>query len=123
MKKEKSEKKKGGCLKIALIAVAIIIVLGIIGSMGNSGDDKKETKAQTQETTKAETETEPVSESITTANEEETVPTEYKSALKKAKSYSDTMYMSKASIYNQLTSEYGEKFTPEAAQYAIDNLE
>ena len=40
MKKEKSEKKKGGCLKIALIAVAIIIVLGIIGSMGNSGNDK-----------------------------------------------------------------------------------
>ena len=33
------------------------------------------------------------------------------------------MYMSKASIYNQLTSEYGEKFTPEAAQYAIDNLD
>lgn len=50
-------------------------------------------------------------------------PSEYKSALKKAKSYSDTMYMSKASIYNQLTSEYGEKFSPEAAQYAIDNLD
>lgn len=50
------------------------------------------------------------------------VPTEYKSALKKAKSYSDMMHMSKAAIYDQLTSEYGEKFTPEAAQYAIDNL-
>lgn len=31
--------------------------------------------------------------------------------------------MSKQGIYDQLTSEYGEKFSPEAAQYAIDNLE
>ena len=33
------------------------------------------------------------------------------------------MHMSKAGIYDQLTSEYGEKFSPEAAQYAMDNLE
>jgi hypothetical protein len=32
------------------------------------------------------------------------------------------MHMSKAGIYHQLTSEYGEKFSPEAAQYAVDNL-
>lgn len=32
------------------------------------------------------------------------------------------MHMSKAGIYEQLTSEYGEKFSPEAAQYAVDNL-
>jgi len=30
--------------------------------------------------------------------------------------------MSKQGIYDQLTSDYGEKFTPEAAQYAVDNL-
>jgi len=30
--------------------------------------------------------------------------------------------MSKAGIYDQLTSEYGENFPPEAAQYAIDNI-
>ena len=54
---------------------------------------------------------------------EEDIPTEYKSALKKAESYSKTMSMSKAGVYDQLTSEYGEKFTAEAAQYAIDNME
>jgi len=48
--------------------------------------------------------------------------TEEKNALKKAESYSKTMYMSKAGIYKQLTSEYGEGFTAEAAQYAIDNI-
>ena len=51
------------------------------------------------------------------------VPREYKSALKKAQSYAKIMSMSKAGIYDQLTSEYGEKFTPEAGQYAIDHLE
>lgn len=54
---------------------------------------------------------------------EKKVPTEYKSALRKAGSYSKTMYMSKAGIYDQLTSEYGENFSAEAAQYAIDNVE
>src|SRR5690606_33110358 len=54
--------------------------------------------------------------------QEPKVPKEYESALSKAKTYSDMMHMSKRGIYDQLTSEYGEKFTVEAAQYAIDNL-
>ena len=33
------------------------------------------------------------------------------------------MHMSKAGIYDQLISEYGEKFTEEEAQSAVDNLE
>lgn len=43
-------------------------------------------------------------------------------ALKKAESYSETMNMSKQGIYEQLTSENGEKFTADEAQYAIDTL-
>ncbi|MFC5542088.1 Ltp family lipoprotein [Ureibacillus suwonensis] len=31
--------------------------------------------------------------------------------------------MSNSAIYDQLVSEYGEKFTPEEAQYAIDHLQ
>lgn len=48
--------------------------------------------------------------------------TEEKNALKKAESYSKTMYMSKQGIYKQLTSSV-EGFTKEAAQYAIDNID
>ncbi len=48
---------------------------------------------------------------------------EEKNALKKALSYSQTMHMSKKGIYKQLISEYGEGFTEEAAQYAIDNVD
>lgn len=33
------------------------------------------------------------------------------------------MHMSKAAIYDQLVSEYGEQFSEEAAQYAMDNLQ
>lgn len=32
------------------------------------------------------------------------------------------MHMSKSGVYDQLTSEYGENFPVEAAQYAIDNI-
>lgn len=54
--------------------------------------------------------------------EKDNIPTEYKNALKKAETYSKTMNMSKQGIYDQLTSEYGEQFPEDAAQYAIDNL-
>lgn len=48
---------------------------------------------------------------------------EEENALKKAESYSEMMHMSKKAIYDQLTSEYGENFEAEAAQYAIDHLD
>lgn len=47
---------------------------------------------------------------------------EFKNALKKAEGYSEYQHMSKKSIYEQLTSEYGEGFPKDAAQYAVDNL-
>ena len=79
------------------------------------------TSTQT-ETTQTETasDTAPVAD---TKQEDNNVPTEYKSALRSAKNYSDMMHMSKQGIYDQLTSEYGDKFTAEAAQYAVDNLD
>lgn len=48
--------------------------------------------------------------------------TEQKNALNKAESYA-RMNMSKQGIYEMLTSEYGEKFDKDSAQYAIDNIE
>lgn len=53
----------------------------------------------------------------------EEVSREFKNALKSAKTYSDMMHMSKQGIYDQLTSEYGDQFEADAAQYAIDNLD
>lgn len=55
--------------------------------------------------------------------EDSSVSAEYSSALTKAQSYSDMMHMSKAGLYDQLTSEYGEQFSADAAQYGIDNVD
>lgn len=57
------------------------------------------------------------------AEPENIIPQEYISALNKANSYSNAMYMSKRGIYDQLSSENGEIFSEEAAQCAVDNLE
>lgn len=48
---------------------------------------------------------------------------EYKNALKKAQSYSDLMHLSKERLFQQLTSEYGEKFDREAAKWAVDHVD
>lgn len=81
----------------------------------------REAKEEAEVETKAEEERIAQEEAEAKAKEE-SVPREHKSALKKAQSYAETMNMSDSAIYEQLISEYGEKFTPEEAQYAIDNL-
>ena len=70
-----------------------------------------------------ETKTKETKEKIVETKEDTSVPKEYRNALRNAKTYSDMMHMSKQGIYDQLTSEYGEKFPADAAQYAIDNVE
>lgn len=55
-------------------------------------------------------------------NSSKKIPREYISALIKGQEYADRMYMSKKAIYNQLTSDYGEKFSSDAANYAIANI-
>ena len=104
------------------IVIAFFIVIGTIGGMGDDKSDSADdqTAAQDQEITQ----NSDVEQNVPTQDKaEDNVPTEYKTALKKAKIYSDTMSMSKAGLYDQLTSEYGEKYTAEAAQYAIDNVQ
>ncbi|WP_081099556.1 Ltp family lipoprotein [Corynebacterium glutamicum] len=56
------------------------------------------------------------------ATEKEDVPIEWQNALTKADPYANRQHMSQSRLYNQLTSEYGEGFTEEAAQYAIENV-
>ena len=114
------------------------ILLGIIGA-ASSGDNKTQTAnstIQTQAQAQAQAqvqspapkeEVKVVSSEVSSkpsniVKSEQKVPTEYKSALNKANTYANTMHMSKKGVYNQLISEHGEKFSIEAAQYAIDNI-
>lgn len=46
-----------------------------------------------------------------------------KNALQKAKDYQEEQNMSPDAIYDQLTSDSGEQFTPEEANYAVQHLD
>jgi len=57
------------------------------------------------------------------ANDEVASPTsEQNAAIAQAKSYANSLPISKKSLYKQLTSEYGEKYPADVAQYAIDHI-
>lgn len=118
------------------LIIAGILVLAIIGNM--MGDDKPKEAETAPAAEVAESEA-PATEARTEAPKTEApkteapateppetepdVPREYISALNKAQSYSDMMHMSRAGLYQQLTSEHGEQFSEEAAEYALDNLD
>ena len=135
------QKKQGGITKWGIIAL-VVIVIGAASIGNNSNKDKQ--KPAISENTKTPSEnssvidkdkTEDTSTTKQPSNDatsepepenntkEENIPTEYKSALNSAETYSDMMNMSKAAIYDQLISEYGDKFSKKAAKYAIDNLD
>lgn len=113
--------------------VWLIVAIVLIGIAGNTNKENGSNSTEI-ETSQGVVNEETVVEENAPAgiiNTEETagsegnsnVSTEYKNALKKAETYSSMMHMSRQGIYNQLTSEYGEGFPEDAAQYAIDNIE
>ncbi len=116
----------------AIIVVGLFILGAIFGEdEGETVTEESEEELVASETETDEVSTEPVEE---TAEEpatepevveeaEDDVPMEYKSALNKAESYANSMHMSKQAVFDQLTSEYGEGFSTEAAEYAIENME
>ena len=120
-KSKKKKEKRGGCLKIFGIVFAVFVVIGVISSL--SGGDEQEKKNDTTEAQEAEGTEDTGTQSETVQESEPDVPVEYQNALTKAEQYSENLYMSKQGIYDQLTSEYGEQFSEEAAQYAVDNLQ
>ena len=120
--------KKWLCAVILAVVFFAGVCVGLLGSDANDrGTSSLSYNSDTSDTAKKKDSSKTDSSkskdsSETTPASTPSVPTEYKAALAKAKSYSDFMHMSKQGIYDQLTSEYGEKFPEEAAQYAIDNL-
>jgi hypothetical protein len=115
------------------IILGIVVLLGL-GSMLTGGDDdanmaaapaaETSTVAETSEPEPAATEAEPEPEPepAPEPEPEPEVPSEYRAALRSAQNYLDFMHFSYAGLYDQLTSEYGENFPAEAAQYAMDNV-
>ena len=102
-----------------LTVIGVLIVLSMIGSLGNKNADTTKTASNTQTTSK---ETAATTAPTSTPTPTPKVPAEYVSALAQATTYANTMHLSKKGVYDQLVSEYGGKFTAAAAQYAIDNV-
>ena len=100
-----------------------ILAFVLIGSSGSGEGSAPSASRETAAVQTRQEEAVPETDAVQTAETEAPVPTEYKNALKKAKSYSEFMHMSKAAIYDQLTSEYGEQFPEDAAQYAMEHLD
>jgi hypothetical protein len=126
--------------KIAWIVSAAVIALSMLISGVNAAanprdatpaavapvgaaDSTETTQPKPVETTAPVEEAAPVEETKAPEPPAPAVPAEYASALVKATSYSKNMHMSKVGVYDQLTSEYGERFSPEAAQYGVDNVQ
>ncbi|KML32315.1 Ltp family lipoprotein [Rossellomorea marisflavi] len=121
---------KFGCLGFIALVV-LLIILGLVTAAFSDSKDSTfpDTQVEKKEATKTASENEEKNdtskkeEKKNTGQKKEDVPREFASALKKAETYANTMSMSKAAIYDQLVSEYGEKFPEEAAQYAMEHIE
>ena len=109
-----------------LWAIVFIIAIGTGGSDSDT-DNSKEINSGNVESVQEVSQSNDENTVIENESEDKTedaIPEEYKSALKKAKSYTDEMNLSKARLYEMLTVSdyYNDHFTAEAAQYAVDNV-
>lgn len=102
------------------LMVAFLIILIGIGNINDNSDNIQLISEFKQETTQDDS---TVSIKNKESKKEEDIPKEYKSALKKAQMYVDAMPLSKSKLFNQLTLKYGEKFSTQATQYAVDNVD
>lgn len=99
---------------------AIVQMDNSVGTTSAYQNDYPPSEAETSDNSAANS-PEAQTASLTESESNSNIPEEYRSALSKANDYSNIMYMSKTAIYDQLISDYGEKFTPAEAQYAIEN--
>ena len=104
---------------ITLSAVLISLVAVLLLVSGCSPTNTVEPSQEAVETTSVEV----VEPTVAPEPAEDAVPSEWIAALTKAQMYVDTMPFSEQGLYEQLTSEYGEKFSPEAARYALNLVE
>lgn len=126
----RSQKSKKPFYKRWWFGFLVVMAIGTIGagiedSRNPLGDTlPPPTEIHQEENIKPQKPTESLAPDIPEKEEPTTpeVPKEYGAALKKAQSYGRIFHMSKKGIYEQLTGNV-EGFTPEAAQYAVDNLD
>lgn len=118
-----ARKRIGKGWKITGAIAAAVLVVGMI----SSGGDSDTTTATSPSTSSAPTNVlsasqaaAPVAETVDTTPD---VPREHSNALERAESYLEYSHFSYSGLLQQLTSEYGEGYTADAAQYAVDTVD
>ena len=129
---ENSKLKKPIYKRTWFVVLVLLIVGGSLAGIGGNKAKMQNEQAALNQNTENEKKDEDKKAEVTSVQKgespkaeepvKEEVPKEYKNALKKAETYSESLNMSKEAIFNQLISDYGEQFSREAAQYAIDNI-
>lgn len=122
------EPKKGGWLKWALLALLALLLLGLLFWFLNrdGGDDDAAAPATTTSATATAT-TSPAESSATSETATEGVAAgaqaDPQSALADAQAFVDSpVPFSYQGLYDHLISAEGGEYTPEAAQFAVDNV-
>lgn len=114
-----SDKKQNWFSKHKILtAILVVVGLAIIGGAAGGGNKSTNSSNSSTPTASTTSQTEPAK----AETKQPDVPAVYKSALAQASTYANHLHLSKKGLYDQLVSEYGGKFKPEAAQYAIDNV-
>lgn len=109
--------KKPFYKRIWFWALVVLVVFIFAGSMGSNESDTSSASSSSDKT-----EEKTSSDSSKTSEKKDDIPAEYRAAQRKGQTYADTMNMSKAGVYDQLTSDAGEGFPQKAAQYAVDHI-
>lgn len=93
--------------------VVIILVIAIGSQMGGSSSSSSSSNSSDKASS---------SKSSSASSSSEKVPADHRNALIKAKMYAKTMDMSEQGVKDQLTSDAGEGFSEDAANYAMSHL-
>lgn len=140
----KLEKKNEGAVRnlIALLLVIFALVIGasvigdlmhekssstaVVASSSNSDDEEDYDYDDNDDYSSSSSSYSSSSSSFSSSSysyssSSPSISREYRNALETAKSYLKYSSFSEKGLYEQLTSEYGEQFPADAAQYAIDN--
>ena len=92
---------------------------GNVAPKDSEQEEEKKEEKESVEPSKTDESEEPKKEEP----KEDDVPREYKNALRAAQNYVDIMPFSERGLFEQLTSEYGDQYSEEAARYAIEKVE
>lgn len=120
----KEEEKKGGWLKWALLALLALLLLGLLFWFLNRDNDDDEAAAPTTTTSAtASATTSPAESSATSETAAAGAQADPQIALADAQALVDSpLPFSYQGLYDYLISADGGEYTPEAAQFAVDNV-